>query len=119
MVFGGTARDLPYSLSRDLLHMRHIPASREQSVDGNVLVNRIPMNASLAEFVVLTLLCRGVEQARELHERYTNGATVGEFHRERIRVEDDFKGRKTHYMSPQSIQNFRVPHALAHTMFSR
>ena len=59
--------------------LRHIPVAGQQALNGNVLVQLIPVDAESAQFERLTLNGRGVEQAREPCQRDAQYTGVIEF----------------------------------------
>jgi hypothetical protein len=55
-----------------------VAAAGEEAGDGDVLVERLPMQAEGADLHRPALLRRGVEEAREPGERHAEDAAIGE-----------------------------------------
>jgi hypothetical protein len=79
-----------------------IPPARQQTGDGNVLVDVRPMQPKPADLDRLALSTTGLEQTEEPRIRDADCPSVRQFHPHRIVAEPNGLGRNRHGLSPSS-----------------
>ena len=77
---------------------RHITASGQQAFDRDVLVEVFPVQAGAAQFDLVALGGRGMEEAGKPRERNAERAAITDRDPHRVLVERDLSRRNGHAM---------------------